>query len=75
MNYADKMNKVFAEKRIQRKCPVCQYPELDVINDMYHVSLVSPITNDIMQNEGLLLLPVVCKNCQFVLWFNHSIVD
>lgn len=74
MKYAKKMNKVFEEKHIQRICPICKYPHLEVVEAMYMVSMVDPMQNRPLKEEGMLLLPMLCKNCKFVMWFNQTIL-
>jgi len=74
MKYADKMNKVFEKKHIQRICPICKYPHLEVVEGMYFVPMIDPVENKVSKEQGMMLLPVLCKNCKFVMWFNQTSV-
>ncbi len=74
LKYADKMNKTFDTKHIQKICPICKYPHLEVIEAMYFVPMIDPMTNKVLQDQGMMCLPMLCKNCKFVLWFNQTSV-
>lgn len=73
IKYAEKIDGILDKKNINKICPICN-GNLEAVEALYMLTMVDPIKNT-KTNEGLLIVPLLCKNCRHVALFDNSIFE